>query len=199
MEAEPLKNLADINALHRVLTRWGNVREAECLIIGCNFALRISDLLSITVEQSQQDTITLNEQKTGKFKSFPINTPAKKAIGRLLYWYRSQGIKPDYLFQGTGNRAKKLIQPISSRHLNNKLKEAAESIGLDISISSHSMRKSFGYHAYMKGTDIRYLQALFNHKTEFQTLTYIGVTRKTVQDVYLNSFIDVSEPREKTL
>ena len=54
------------------------------------------------------------------------------------------------------------------------------------------MRKSFGYHAYMNGTDIRYLQALYNHKTEYQTLTYIGVTRKTVNDLYLSSGIGVS-------
>lgn len=191
MEAEPLRNISDVTALHRVLTRWGNVREAECFIIGCNFALRVGDLLKITVEQTRSDIITINEQKTGKFKQLPINEPARKAISRLLIWYRSKGIEPIYLFQGTGNRAKKLNKPVSSRHLNNKLKEAAESIGLDISISSHSMRKTFGYHTYMNGTDIRYLQALFNHKTEFQTLTYIGVTRKTVKDVYLNSDIGI--------
>lgn len=191
MEAEPLRNLSDINAMHRVLTKWGNVREAECFIIGCNFALRVGDLLKTTIEQSKLDEIIVigNEQKTGKFKSLPINAPARNAIERLMRWYRSQGIEPIYLFQGTGNRAKQLIKPISARHLNNKLKAAAEAIGLDSAISSHSMRKSFGYHAYMDGTDIRYLQALFNHKTEFQTLTYIGVTRKTVKDVYLSSGI----------
>lgn len=191
MESEPLKNIADINSLHRILTRWGNVREAECLIIGCNFALRIGDLLKITVEQTRGNTIKINEQKTGKFKELPINEPARKSIDRLLLWYRSNSIEPIYLFQGTGNRARKLKQPISARHFNNKLKESAEAIGLDISISSHSMRKSFGYHAYFNGTDIKYLQALFNHKTEFQTITYIGVTRKTVQDVYLSSDIDI--------
>lgn len=191
MESEPLRNLSDINAMHRVLKKWGNVREAECFIIGCNFALRVGDLLKTTVEQSKGESLTVigNEQKTGKFKDLPINAPARKAINRLMAWYHQQGIYPVYLFQGTGNRAKKLKQPISTRHLNNKLKEAAEAIGLDVSVSSHSMRKTFGYHAYMNGTDIRYLQALFNHKSEFQTLTYIGITRKTVQDVYLSSDI----------
>jgi len=191
MEAEPLRNLSDINAMHRVLTKWGNVREAECFIIGCNFALRIGDLLKTTVEQIKADEIIVsgNEQKTGKFKKFPINDPARNAINRLMLWYHSQGIEPVYLFQGTGNRAKKLIKPISARYFNYKLKEAAESLGLSINIGSHSCRKSFGYHAYMNGTDIRYLQALFNHKTDYQTLCYIGVTRKTVKDVYLSSNI----------
>ena len=193
MESEPIRNLADIEAIHRVLTKNGYVREAECFIIGCNFALRVGDLLKTTVEQSKQDTITVigNEQKTGKFKQFPINEPARKAIERLLAWYDKQGITPTYLFQGTGNRARALEKPISTRHLNKKLKEAAEILGLDISVSSHTMRKSFGYHAYMNKTDIRYLQALFNHQTEYQTLTYIGVTRKTVSDLYLNSGIGI--------
>ncbi|MDG1751931.1 MAG: hypothetical protein P8I03_09765 [Thalassotalea sp.] len=70
MEAEPLRNLSDINLMHRVLTKWGNVREAECFIIGCNFALRVGDLLKTTVEQSKFDSLTVigNEQKTGKFE-----------------------------------------------------------------------------------------------------------------------------------
>lgn len=186
MQSEPIKNLTDIDALHRVLTRWGNVREAECLIIGCNFALRVGDLLKITFEQALSGVIKINEQKTSKAKELPINEAAQRAIKRLLVWYREQGIEPVYLFQGTGNRSKGLKKPISARHLNNKLKAAAEAIGLDIAISSHSMRKSLGYHAYAKGIDVRYLQALFNHKTEFQTLTYIGITRKTISDVYLN-------------
>lgn len=194
MESEPIRELNDINALHRILTKWGYVREAECFIIGCNFALRVGDLLKTTIEQSKLDSfaVTGNEQKTGKFKELPINTASRNAINRLTAWYQSQGIEPVYLFQGTGNRAKKLIKPISARHLNNKLKDAAEAIGLDHSISSHSMRKSFGYHQYTNGTDIKYLQVLFNHKTELQTLTYIGVTRKTIKDVYLSSEIGLN-------
>ena len=84
MQSEPIKNLTDIDAIHRVLTRWGNVREAECLIIGCNFALRIGDLLKITVEQALSGTIKISEQKTGKFKELPVNEAAQRAIKRLL-------------------------------------------------------------------------------------------------------------------
>lgn len=191
MEAEPIKKISDINAIHRVLTKWGYVREAECFIIGCNFALRVGDLLSLTVEQAQADKIKKTEQKTGKFKEFPINNSARMAINRLLNWYRLNNIEPVYLFQATGNRAKGLNKAISTRHLNNRLKAAAEAIGLDYSVSSHSMRKSMGYHAYNQGVDVRNLQVLFNHKSEFQTLTYIGVTKRTVSDVYMNSEIGI--------
>lgn len=208
MESEPFTNLKDIELIHRWLTGKGCVREAELFIISCNFALRIGDLLKTTVIQSQQKSfiVTGNEEKTGKFKELPINTAARKAIERLLTWYRVEiGIEPVYLFQSTSRNMRGKIAPITARHFNNKLKEAAEAIGLDVKrrnkkgevvgtfgCSSHSTRKTMGYHSYMNGTDIRYLQALFNHKTEFQTLTYIGVTRRTVQDVYFKSEIGLN-------
>ena len=73
--------------------------------------------------------------------------------------------------------------------MNKKLQEAVNSLGLDVSVSTHTMRKNAGFHAYMNGASIRDLQALFNHSTERQCLNYIGVTKKTVSDVYLNSVI----------
>lgn len=208
MESEPFTNLIHIDMIHTWLTNKGKVREAELFIIGCNFALRIGDLLKTTVEQAKEDDfiVTGNEEKTGKFKRLPINEAARKAINRLLLWYKVEhGIEPIYLFQGTGNRTRAISKPITARHFNNMLKEAAEAVGLNvthkkksgeivgnIAISSHSCRKSFGYHSYMKGTDIRQLQALYNHSTEAQTLAYIGVTRRTVRDVYLSSDIGIN-------
>lgn len=191
MQSDPIKNKADINAIHRVLTRWGNIREAECFIIGCNFALRVGDLLKIKIEQVKSDTIILNEQKTGKLREITINENAKAAINRLLEWYKAQNIEPIYLFQSTGNRTKKLNKPITARYLNMKLAAVSEALQLGLSLSSHSMRKSFGYDAYVSGIDVRKLQLLFNHRTQLQTLTYIGITRKNIADVYLNSSIGV--------
>lgn len=189
MQSDPIKNKADINAIHRVLTRWGNIREAECFIIGCNFALRVGDLLKIKIEQVKSDTIILNEQKTGKLREITINENAKAAINRLLEWYKAQNIEPIYLFQSTGNRTKKFNKPITARYLNMKLAAVSEALQLGLSLSSHSMRKSFGYDAYVSGVDVRKLQLLFNHRTQLQTLTYIGITRKNIADVYLSSNI----------
>lgn len=207
MESEPFTNLKDIELIHRWLTGKGCMREAELFIISCNFALRIGDLLKTTVEQAQLESfvVTGNEEKTGKYKELPINAAARKAIDRLLTWYRNElGIEPVYLFQSTSKNMTGRIAPITPRHFNNKLKEAAEAIGLDVkrklkngqvvgsfAISSHSCRKTFGYHRYINGTDVRQLQALYNHKTEFQTLTYIGVTKRTIKDVYLSSEIGI--------
>ena len=48
------------------------------------------------------------------------------------------------------------------------------------------MRKTFGYHAYKKGMDITVIQKLLNHSSTAVTLSYIGITRDDLDNVYLN-------------
>ena len=50
----------------------------------------------------------------------------------------------------------------------------------------HTMRKTFGYHAYKKGMDITIIQKLLNHSSPSITLSYIGITRDDLDNVYLN-------------
>lgn len=66
------------------------------------------------------------------------------------------------------------------------LKEAQEACELGFEIGSHSLRKTFGYHAYSngRGVDIHTLQKLFNHSSAEVTLAYIGITKEDVANVY---------------
>ena len=66
------------------------------------------------------------------------------------------------------------------------LNEAARTVGIQESIGTHSMRKTFGYHAYKSGIDIALLQKIFNHSCPSVTLRYIGITQDSIDDVYLN-------------
>ncbi|MED2625346.1 tyrosine-type recombinase/integrase, partial [Bacillus thuringiensis] len=42
-------------------------------------------------------------------------------------------------------------------------------------ISSHTLRKTWGYCAYKSGVDIAFLQHFFDHSTPSKTLKYIGI------------------------
>ena len=66
------------------------------------------------------------------------------------------------------------------------LSEAAHAVGIKDNIGTHSMRKTFGYHAYKTGIDISILQKIFNHSCPSITLRYIGITQDDIDDVYLN-------------
>jgi site-specific recombinase XerD len=90
----------------------------------------------------------------------------------------------EYLFQAVGNRVSDTVKPVSRQYVHAKLKEAQEACELEYEIGTHSLRKTFGYHAYKAGTDIHTLQRLFKHSSSAVTLAYIGITAETVADVY---------------
>lgn len=54
-------------------------------------------------------------------------------------------------------------------------------------IGTHTMRKTFGYHAYKNGVSLELLMDIFNHSTSFITLRYIEITEQQKQQVYLQS------------
>lgn len=53
-------------------------------------------------------------------------------------------------------------------------------------IGTHTLRKTFGYHAYKNGVDLSLLMRIFNHSSQAVTLRYIGITQDQIDDVYIN-------------
>ena len=66
------------------------------------------------------------------------------------------------------------------------INNAAREIGITEKIGTHTLRKTFGYHAYKSGVSIEVIQKLFNHSTPSITLRYIGITQDDLDGVYLN-------------
>lgn len=76
--------------------------------------------------------------------------------------------------------------PISRVHAYRILNEGAAHVGIKEAIGTHSLRKSFAYHAYQSGVDITRIQKLLNHSAPSVTLAYIGITRQELDNVYFN-------------
>lgn len=79
--------------------------------------------------------------------------------------------------------------PISRVQAWRILNESARFAGLDVNaepVGTHTMRKTFGYHAYKMGMDLSVIQKLLNHSSAAVTLAYIGITRDDLDNVYLN-------------
>ncbi|KZN68261.1 hypothetical protein N473_07495 [Pseudoalteromonas luteoviolacea CPMOR-1] len=53
------------------------------------------------------------------------------------------------------------------------------------------MRKTFGYHSYKQGVDIKTLRRLLNHSSVKETLEYIGITEDRVKDVHIGFEITI--------
>ena len=183
MEVEPIRSIEKIAEMKAAL-KGGRGRDGLLFVMGINTALRIGDLLSLSVGDVVDEkgkiaaTLNLKEQKTGKKKRLPINAAVRNAL--LDYLPKRRGFsREEPLFPSQKGGA------LSRSQAWRILKKAAESIGLE-NIGTHSLRKTFGYQVYKKtGGDLGLVQKLMNHSTSKITLSYIGIDRETMNSAYL--------------
>lgn len=198
MEVEPIRNMADVKRFYDWINQNYTPREAECFLIGCNLALRAGDLLKLRFDQMNGEFVELREQKTNKYKKIPLTPVIHAAVKRLrdyydnTKFYKTKELYAEYLFQSTCHRSYHVNQPVCIQHLSVVFKRASKELGFNYNVNTHSMRKTWGYHAYENGQDIAYIQALFNHAHQRVTLNYIGVTRSAIQNMYRENAIDLA-------
>ncbi len=184
--------IKDKNALSRFkayyLSVKPNPRNYTLIIMGLNTAFRIGDLLQLqwtdvydAASGRLRDHICIQEQKTGKERIVPINPAEKKALTAYRSSCANKG-SVNYLFPS--KRDKSL--PISRYQAFRIIKEAARESGMEEHISCHSLRKTFGYHAWKQGTPPAMLMDLYNHSSYRITKCYLGIEQDERDDVYLN-------------
>lgn len=169
-EVQPIKNKADIELMKKALSG----RNLLLFIVGINTSLRISDILNLKREDFTGDHIVLHEIKTGKRKNIRINDALKKAVAELAQL-------SGYLF--TSQKGDKPISRVQAWRI---LNDAAKRVGLTMSFGTHTLRKTFAYHAYENGTDLALLMRVLNHSSQKETLRYIGIESEQIDDVYIN-------------
>jgi integrase len=80
---EPIRDAEKIRAIKRLLTCQ---RDRLFFVLGINTALRVSDLLCLSIGDVTNskgrllDSISLHEKKTEKRKTFPLNASVKKEL-----------------------------------------------------------------------------------------------------------------------
>lgn len=182
---EPIRDGRKLAAMKAVL-KERSLRDYLLFVLGINFALRITDLLNLKIsdlvdEQGRiVNSFTVREGKTRKERDIFINQAARKAIQEYLD--NLGDYDPDwYLFRSQ----KGINRPISREHAYEILNDAAKTIGIKERIGTHTLRKTFGYWARMKGlATIEQLQEIYNHATPAVTKRYIGITQKEINEIY---------------
>lgn len=194
---EPLRDVKLIKNM-RTLLKGQSTRNELLFVLGINVGLRISDILKLTFSDlvdpnwNIKDACLINEKKTGKTKKFYIGPIVQKVLESYMKETKPKSLNT-YIFKSRkgGNN------PISRQHAWHILNTAAEMVGLvkkDINgkivsgeIGTHSLRKTFGYHAYNTGVSLELLMDIFNHSSKSETLKYIGITEDEKKEVYLRS------------
>lgn len=166
-------------------------------VMSCNMARRIGDTLLLTWEhlffpatgKIRNDMKEIVEDKTDKLANPHINSAVKKAI--ILYIEKT-GLNPadnDYhnpvFIQTSGNYKGNVITADGYRK---GLKKAAEAVGIEYNIGTHSPRKTFGMLSRMIHPNdydsMELLQQIFNHSDTKTTQHYIGLTKQKVDRYY---------------
>lgn len=171
---EPIRDKDKIRKVEDYLSQKG-LRNKVLFCLGINSGLRVSDILSLNVEDVRKKThIELCVRKTGKIKKFPINKKLEKLLKRYI---RGKSDKAP-LFES--QKCNRLDRSQVYRFLN----EACVAVGIDANIGTHTMRKTFGYHHYKQFKDVAMLQMIFNHSSPSITLRYIGIDQDEIDKSY---------------
>lgn len=182
---QPIRDKAQIEGIKKIL-RGQNLRDYVIFIFGINSGMRISDILKLRVSDIVDEKFkpkfrfTIREEKTGKEKIFRFNMPIQEAI--IDYFknpFNRRKAQTDFAFMGNKTTA------LSRQYYWTVLKQVAKQVGIKEEIGCHTMRKSFGYHAFRKGIDIGMLQMIFNHSSTVITKRYIGITQDEIDNVYM--------------
>lgn len=172
---EPIR---DTNKLEDILMYLEKTNERNYILfnLGLYTGLRISDILRLQVKHVRGKTnIRLKEKKTGKYKNIKINKRLKKVLDKYIE------NKEDYQYLIYSK--KDGVEPMTRQHAWKIIKETCMMFGID-NTGTHSLRKTFGYHYYLKTKNIAVLQNIFNHSEPSVTLRYIGINQDTLSDAY---------------
>lgn len=184
-KASPIRSLDAIQSIKRDLQY--KPRDLCLFTMGINTAYRACELLSLRIGQVRGakigDALDLKQSKTSEYRATVLNAPT---IETLEFWLAQHpmGQDPDApLFMSNHY----LHNAITVARLIQLVKQWCFSVGLSGNFSSHTLRKTWGYHQRVKhGVSVALITRAYGHATEAQTLEYLGILSSEIRALYLD-------------
>lgn len=180
--------LTDIE-IQLVMERLNNPRDKCLFILGIATGYRITELLSIQVQDvlhnrtivERLDIRRANVKGKVSGQSVALRLEAKQAIADLI---AHDGLDiGEYLFKSR----KGLNKPIDRMRAWRILKDAVEALGLGGKIATHSMRKTFAKRVYNKlGKDLLKTRKAMRHKDINSTIAYLEFDQTEIDAAILS-------------
>jgi integrase len=181
---EPIRDPKEVQALLAYYKGRNETRNQVLVTITLHTALRISDILKLNCNDvynfathKVRKKITLTESKTGKNKIVALHSNIRKALKSYLPQARPN--VPLILNSNTG-------KAISRVHAYRIIATAANAVGITQNVSPHSLRKTFGYHAWKDGISPAVIMEIYNHSSLAITRRYLGVAQSDMNSVYIS-------------
>lgn len=173
---EAVKTLDEVRDVARLLKKHKGEIYSDLWVFGVNVALRISDLLPITMNMAKTGLLEIEEGKTGKKRKITLNDTAMAIVTKRVL----DAPDHNYLFQVDSNRAKN--KSLSRSAVSKAFAEIGEM--LDVQLGTHSMRKTLGWVMHSQGASLERICKVLNHSHPAVTMRYIGLTDQDTQAAY---------------
>jgi len=182
---EPIRDKNQLKQLAGYYLSRKQYRNYALIVMGAYTALRISDLLRLTWDDvydeargSFRSHVTLVERKTKKTKTIALNKQILHALRLLILHKRSK-----YIFANNRKNGK-AISRIQAWRI---IRAAVVAVGIAGKVACHSLRKSWGYHAWTSGeVSPVVIMDILNHSSYETTRRYLGVAQDDLDRAYLN-------------
>lgn len=156
--------------------------------------IRVSELVDLALTDLDESGEALRVRGKGKKERLvPLGSHALAAIRHYrdvlsqderlaASWSDTRGTPPLFVNKHGGR--------LSSRSVRRKLDKYLKQVGLDPTISPHTLRHSFATHLLDNGADLRSVQELLGHQSLSTTQTYTHLTSQRLRSAY-----DTAHPR----
>lgn len=195
-QAKRLPKSITIEQVERLLAAPGDAdvlgrRDRAMLETLYSTGLRVSELVGLNNEDLDLGAEALHVRGKGKKERIvPLGSHALLAINRYLEMLRQEPrfasadlTKKPLFVNKHGTR-------LSSRSVRRKLDKYLIQVGLDPTISPHTLRHTFATHLLENGADLRSVQELLGHQSLSTTQVYTHVSNTRARDQY-----DKAHPR----
>lgn len=187
-KSEPLRTNQEIEKIKRHFSKRNQWRNYALFTLGINTALRISDILQLTWDSvydfkanEYKRHLNLIEHKTGKPTSIALN---ENIIAALSILKEQLGViyPEEYIIKSRNGYNK----PIHRSRAYIIIREAAIAAHIDGTICCHSLRKTFGYHAWNQGIHPSVIMEIYNHSSMDITRKYLSINQDDKDKVFYN-------------
>lgn len=174
-------------------------------VLSCNMARRVGDMLSLkwvnffdpSTGKYRHDILEIREDKTDKLANPRINSACRAAINLYIEKTGCKVSAENYtmpVFMQLSGTHKGCV--LSDSGYLKSLKKAAQAVGIEYNVGTHSPRKTFGMMSRMLHPgdydSMELLQTIYNHSDTKTTKHYIGLTKQKIDSYYddMGSFFD---------
>ena len=185
---EPIRDKKKIAQIKNLLRGQGRYRDLLLFVVGINTGLRVSDLLTLQIGDFVDESgkikprFRIKEAKRGKRNDVTINDAIEQALTEYLNAYPDIIQNPqNYVF--FNSKTGGFSDHIKRAQAWNFISGICHEVGLTGNFGTHTLRKTWAYHARLSGVDLALIMHKLNHNSLEDTKRYIGITDDELEAV----------------